>query len=213
MNRKIGSIFIGITLIAIGTLLTLENYIDSFKINWQITWPIFLILPGLFLWSIWLSSTNPSKDYKILIPANLLIFIGIISFVNTFIFNYSQNEMIWSLTTFMYPGAFALAFWIAWAASEMKDHGLKTLAIIVTIITLVSLILITPIEYFQIQISDTINELIIPTILLFSGVVVIFSPLFDKKEKTKFEGFEERIESAAKKIEDFIENTFENNEK
>ncbi|MCA9380693.1 MgtC/SapB family protein [Candidatus Dojkabacteria bacterium] len=212
MNRKIGSIFLGITLIIIGGIFTLENYIPSFSVNWEIAWPIFLVIPGLFLWSIWIMSAKPSQEYKILIPANILMFIGIISFINAFLVHYTEDESVWGLTTFMYPGAFAITFWIAWAASEMKDAGLKTVALIASIITLVTLVVITPLEYFDIQISDTVDDLLIPTILLVSGVIVMFSPIFEKKSKTKLQKVEEKIESTTEKVERIIENIFEKND-
>lgn len=131
MNKnKLTPLLLGITLIVGGSAWIALNLLDV-NIDFAVVWPLFLIIPGI---AFWVSYFFNRKDWGVLIPANILLFLGLTFLLNSTVSNYLEYESIWTWTTFMYTGAPAIAFWIAWYASK-KEIGMLIPAVILTLIS------------------------------------------------------------------------------
>ncbi len=137
---------------------------------------MFMLVPGLFFWAIWISSNTKKEDYALLVPANILTLLSLSFFTNIFIASVLGVQTIWEFTSFMYPGSVALAFWISWLGSGRKDDGLKSVAIIMTIIYIFLFIFGLPAYILEETFGLSFGDLFWPVILILIGLVIIFDP-------------------------------------
>ncbi|MBN1373873.1 hypothetical protein JW962_00870 [Candidatus Dojkabacteria bacterium] len=119
MKKSILRITLGISILLIGAMLLAENLFPGFSFfDMAIFWPIFVIIPGIFFWSGFLSNR---KDWGLVIPGTILIILGLGFFVNMIVSRYLGYGQIWSITSFMYTGSVSAAFFIAWYFADSKD--------------------------------------------------------------------------------------------
>lgn len=174
--------FVGIVLVILGALWLAANFIPGFQIDWSYVWPLFILLPGLYLYSVYLRDHTSAGSWQVLIPANILTFLGITFFVNTIfseLFNFPQ---IWGWTVFMYPASIGIAFFIAWTAS--RKMSLLIPAIILAVFSLFVLCISMTVFTF----ADTNFRRIVsaswPLLLIAFGLLMMFgSPLWRHMSK------------------------------
>lgn len=179
-KRRLSSFIWGLLLISCGLIWLAGNIFPELNINWGILWPLFLFLPGVFLWFVYLFAKGKENDWGILIPANILVFLGLTFFINMFVSTVWDYGTIWALTAFMYPGSVAIAFWITWLASDRK-FGLAIPAGILTAISLIVFIFAT----LTVLVGDTLlggrfASVFWPLLFIGIGLFALLSPVWTK---------------------------------
>lgn len=110
--------FVGIVLIVLGSLWLAANFIPGFEIDWNFVWPLFILLPGLYLYSNYVRERQSASAWQLLIPANILTLLGLTFYVNTIFSELFRFPQIWGWTVFMYPASIGVSFLIAWSVSR-----------------------------------------------------------------------------------------------
>jgi hypothetical protein len=165
---------IGIGLIGIGILWAMANLVQI-EIRWELLWPMFITIPGILLWLGFLTG-HREHNVGVLIPANILLFMGL-----TFQFNVIADEVlgfdkVWLLTTAMYTTApVAIGMAIAWVASGNKAYLVP--ASIMGAISVCILSFTVPIVLFDALAFSRFGNIFWPLLIIAVGVIIIFSPL------------------------------------
>jgi hypothetical protein len=198
-------------LILFGGLWLAANFIPGFNINWDLIWPLFLVIPGLVFWVKYLSATDRSAVVGMLIPANILLFLGLIFYFNIFASDVLLVDNIWVFTAFMYPGSVALAFWITWFASKRQIPFLIP-AVILSGISLLVFCGTSAVSLIGGEATSDVSRLTWPLLIVCLGFFVLLSPIWSNSvfKSSNFGG--KNTESWEKWMEDFgksIENAFE----
>lgn len=210
MEKSVPGIFWGALLVLAGLVWLLSNLFE-FQIDFGLLWPAFLLIPALILWSSYLFG-GKKTDVGVLIPANILLFLSITFFFNTFasvVLGYSQA---WVLTVFMYStGPVAIAFWITWFASGKKP-GYLIPAVILTVISVCIAAVTVPIALFSTPIFAELTRVGWPLLLILIGLMVIFGPIWSKaftpdeeKDSKAKEGDQPKVDIEEAEIVDEIE--------
>lgn len=226
MNNNISKLAGGGLLILFGGLWLAANFIPGFNINWGAVWPLFLVIPGLMFWGRYLFSSNRENEVGLLIPANILLLIGL-----TFYFNIIANDVLnihnaWVLTVFMYPGSVAIAFWITWLASK-REIAFFIPAAILTGITLLVMCGVSGVALIGGQATADVNRIIWPLLIICLGLFVLLSPIWSStvfksskwmgKSKEEWESwgkdFGKKMETAGEKFGKSVEDAFEGKSK
>jgi hypothetical protein len=218
MQRKfLSSLILGVMFIICGGLFLFINlfvqFVPGFSLNWGVIWPIFLFIPSLMLFVIWIVSDDRPKAWGVLIPATILFFLSGTFLLNTILSTYLHYGQIWAWTTFMYPFSVGLAFWVAWLASGRR-HGLLVPAIILTLVSLIILCAsFGTLSFFTIIPAGFFN-ILWPMVIIGVGVIVLVAAFVsyslrsedefmgkDKEEWKKWgEDFGAKMETAGKKF-------------
>jgi uncharacterized membrane protein HdeD (DUF308 family) len=75
MNKsRMSSLLFGGLLVLLGLLWLLGNLFPQLNINLSLLWPLFLLIPGVVMWFVYLFSKERENDWGLLIPANILTF-------------------------------------------------------------------------------------------------------------------------------------------
>lgn len=177
MNRRQSSgLVFGVLLILAGGIWLVSN-IFKLNIDFSVLWPLFILVPGLMWWVDYLVKHQQPEAYRLLIPANILTFLGLTFFTNVLVDRYLNYNLIWAWTVFMYPGSVAIAFWIAWLFSAKK----KALLVPATILTFISAMLLCVVSVgFLFSGQSEITKYIWPLMLICGGVFILSTPLWQK---------------------------------
>lgn len=205
----LSSLLIGGLFILLGTVWLFAN-IFKVDLPWDIMWPFFLIVPGVALWFSYFS--NPKRDHEVLIPANILLFLGGTFLFNMIVSNYLHYSDVWVATVAMYStGPVAIAFWITWAAS--RKPGYMVPAIILTLITFCIASITLPIALFNQVFFGKFWNVMWPLFIIMIGVFIIFVPIFKmltKEPGKEEESLDDKIDKWADKFGDGVANAVEN---
>lgn len=118
-NKQPGvNAFVGIVLVVLGCLWLAANFIPGFEIDWNFVWPLFILLPGMYLYSVYVRERLSASAWQLLIPANILTLLGLTFYVNTIFSELFRFPQIWGWTVFMYPASIGVSFLIAWSVSR-----------------------------------------------------------------------------------------------
>jgi len=200
MDKSVPGVFWGALLVLAGLFWLLSNLFE-FQIDFGMLWPAFLLIPGLILWSSYLFGGDKA-DVGVLIPANILLFLSVTFFFNTFasvVLGYSQA---WVLTVAMYStGPVAIAFWITWFASGRKA-GYLIPAVILTIISICIASVTVPIALFNTPIFAEVTRIGWPLLLILIGLMVVFGPIWAKAFTPDGESGEKKKPQAGPDIEE-----------
>lgn len=176
---SVSSLSWGILLIVVGGVWLLSNLFDV-NIDFGIFWPVFLLIPAALLWGSYLFGGSKA-DVNVLIPANILLFLGI-----TFLFNmiasvYLNYGDAWILTIAMYStGPVAIAFWITWAASGRKKDYLVP-AVVLTIVSSCIAATTVPLALFRTSIFQQLAQLAFPLMLILLGFLIVTGPFWSRR--------------------------------
>jgi hypothetical protein len=178
-------IVFGLLLVACGVVWLASN-IFKLNIDFGLLWPGFLLVPGIILWFTYLVSRDKDSSWGVLIPANILFFLGVTFFINVFVSRFLDYGSIWAWTVFMYPGSVALAFWITWAFSNKKN----ALIIPAVILSAISFMLLCLMSFALLFTDQTeVTKYLWPLMLVCAGSFILTSPLwgraFPNKEEWK----------------------------
>lgn len=154
-----------------------SNFVPGFSINWEYIWPLFLILPGVFFWIKYLATKSRTSSIGLLIPANILICLGITFYINIIGSNIFGLNGIWVATAFMYPGSVALAFWITWVASR-REVVLLVPAMVTSAISLLILCSTSLVGILGGAATAEVNRVLWPVLIICLGVFVLLSPFW-----------------------------------
>ncbi|HOV13427.1 MAG TPA: hypothetical protein PK771_04005 [Spirochaetota bacterium] len=147
----------GICLIIIGATFLIANFIEGF--DWRLLWPIFLVIPIIFLTLEYFTSPDAKKNtlFSIFFLLQLLIFF----FIWTTGFHYKYMEKMWTFFIIM-PGVALFPLYLV-----KKEIKLIFISLILIIIgTIFSLFTIGP---FDINILNKIW----PVFLVIGGLFTI----------------------------------------
>ncbi len=203
MNKSsISGLMWGMLLIlAVGAWLV--SNIFQRNIDFGIILPVFLLVPGLMLWGSYLLGGEDKIDA--LIPANILLFLSITFFFNTFTSSVLGYERAWILTVAMYStGPVAIAFWITWVASGRKP-GYLIPAVILTIISGCIALFTVPIALFDSRLFADLSNLGIPVMLILIGLLIIFGPIWSRMFEPKTQNAQTQEEPSSEVMEEVEE--------
>lgn len=214
-NSNLTKLAGGGLLILFGALWLAANFIPGFSINWGAVWPLFLVVPGLLFWSRYLFASKRSDVAPLLIPANILLLIGLVFYFNMFATDTLNINNAWLLTAFMYPGAVAISFWITWIASK-REVGFLIPAVILSAITMLVFCGVSGVALLGGQATADINRLTWPLLIICLGFFVLLSPMWSGAmfKSSKWMGrSKEEWESWGKDLGKKMESAFEDKPK
>lgn len=174
MKKQGSNLALGFGLVAVGVIWVMLN-VFQIEIKWELLWPMFITVPGILLWIGFLTG-HREHNVGVLIPANILLFMGL-----TFQFNVVADEIlgfdkVWLLTTAMYTTApVAIGMAIAWVASGNKAYLVP--ATIMGAISVCILSFTVPIVLFDALAFSRFGNIFWPLLIIAIGVFIIFSPL------------------------------------
>ncbi|MFH1426368.1 MAG: hypothetical protein ABIG66_02945 [Candidatus Kerfeldbacteria bacterium] len=177
MKTNATKMIIGLLLVVLGSLWLLSALIPGFDLNWGLLWPIFLLIPGVILWGVWIGSPDKQKSGGLVIPASILTLLAGLFFINmvsSLVWNYDD---FWALSSFLYTGIVAVALWAG--AEAMKKPGLRKAAQVLGTISLV-IFSATLFGYAMAGLSQ-VAYIVGPVLLIAIGILVAFGPLVKKK--------------------------------
>ena len=176
-QSSLASLTCGLMLIICGIVWLVSNLIPGWGVNvWSFSWPLFIMLPGLFLGASYVLASDRRGKYGVLIPAVMLILFGLIFYFNIIAGKYLNFANVWAWSAFMYPAAIALAFLVTWAVSGGK-HGFLVPAFVLSIVSVIILAVMS-ILFLMPQVAPGSSILNLwPICIICVGVFVLFGPL------------------------------------
>lgn len=177
MKNNLQKYLWGGMLILFGSLWFAANFIPGFNIDWNLIWPLFVLLPGLFFLTRYLFSRQRRQEVGLLIPAGILVFLGLTFYFNILLTEVFMVQGSWAFTAFMYPGGVALAFWITWLASG-REVGFLIPAVIMSLVSLLVFCLTASVSVLGGEATANINRVIWPLLIICIGFFVLLSPLW-----------------------------------
>jgi hypothetical protein len=183
MNRNVLlSLILGVIFFGCGVSWLLAN-LFGWQINFGVVWPLFLVLPGLFF--IFNYATRDRENHEQLFPGVILTALGLTFLVNNLGQALFQNNVLWTLTIFMYPGSVALGFWAVWLATGRQFKH----AFVAMILSAISLFLLC--LFSLVVIADTLfantqlGRFVWPLSFICVGSIILFFPILQLANKDK----------------------------
>lgn len=152
-------VLFGLLILFLGIILLLQQF--GAPINVDDFWPIFLLIPGLFLWGLYYTKRD---NYGVLIPATILLVYSFYFFLNE-----STDYKYAGETSFLFTFGVALGLYAAYSASAAKPNGLKIASYILAAISAMTLL------------STIGNGIWWPVVLIVIALFMLFKQ--DKSEK------------------------------
>lgn len=159
---KKSSVYWGFLLVFVGALLMGNNLGDWHLFRIERTWPIFVLIPGLFfLGMYYIGNRNPS----LLVPGGILTAIGLLFFFET-VTDWQLAAYTWPI----YPLAVAIGLFQLYLFSG-RQRGLIIPVFILTTVSVVAFIVM-----FSNFIQRWVNfGLVISVLLMVAGLLLISS--------------------------------------
>lgn len=164
-SEQITKLIVGIGFIIVG-IGWLGSTLLGIDIPFNLLWPFFVIIPGLFIGFQYL---RDPKDWGQVIPATILILVGSNLLITNFISEQFDSEQIWLATAFVYPGSVAAAFWIAFFVSKPREISMMIVASILTAATFITFCF----TMFVLLLSGTWEELFSNGVVWAIGLIII----------------------------------------
>lgn len=175
----LANIIIGGSILSLG-IITLFSTIFRVDLNIGFWWPMFILIPGIGFGLTYIFSRT--VDRRMVMPFVVLTLFGLTFLINNIASVYFGGAVLWATTSFMYPLAFALGFWLLWRVHG-RELGNLAAAIGFSIIT----VLVFCFSIFTTFVADFLTgngaaSLIAPLLLVCVGLFVLILPFGAKLE-------------------------------